>query len=188
MMTIDGPDMKAILKRLPDEKDAKKAAYRAINRARTAGRTMAAKEVVRDYLFKRSDVRAVQAKEKGATMSRLEAMMSWKGTQKQLMWFEKTSPRIVMRSGRTSAPVFSQIAKRGGKTRYTKSFTGTARNGTVQVYMRKGKKRLPIRRTLGPAVSQFVGAEKVKERIINRTNEMLEKRLEHEINYILSKK
>ena len=184
MMTIDGPDMKAILKRLPDEKDAKKAAYRAINRSLVSGRKAAGEEVAKDYKISGGKVNKL-GKFKRANSSNIEAEIKWKGPAIPLEEWG-TNPRNPPKR-RRKKPILGTVF-RGTKTVYRGAFIANYNSGKARAYVRTTKKRFPIRRVYGPSAAQLVGAKLVRERFTKRASEMLEKRLEHEINYIISKK
>lgn len=184
MMTIDGPDMKAILKRLPDEKDAKKAAYRAINRSLVAGRKAAGEEVAKDYKISGGKVNKI-GKFARANSSNIEATITWKGPAIPLEEWGTNPANPPKR--RRKKPLVGKVF-RGKKTTYKGVFVGRYNSGKARAYVRTTKNRFPIRRVYGPSAAQLVAAKYVKERFTKRASQMLEKRLEHEINYILSKK
>lgn len=184
MINIDGPDMKKLLKRLPDEKDAKKAAYRAINRSLVAGRKAAGEEVAKDYKISGGKVNKI-GKFKRANSSNIEAEIKWAGPGLELKQWG-TNPANPPKRRRTK-PILGTVF-RGTKTTYRGAFVNRNKAGKVRAYVRTSKNRFPIKPVYGPSPAQLVGARDVKERFIKRASEMLEKRLEHEINYILSKK
>lgn len=184
MMTIDGPDMKAILKRLPDENNARKAAFRAINRSLVAGRKAAGEEVSKDYKITGGKVNKLGTFKKANT-SNIEATITWKGPAIPLEEWGTNPSNPPKR--RRKKPLVGKVF-RGKKTTYKGVFVGKYNSGKARAYVRSTKKRFPIKRVYGPSAAQLVAAKYVKVRFIKRANQMLEKRLEHEINYILSKK
>lgn len=184
MMTIDGPDMKAILRRLPDEKDAKKAAYRAINRSLTAGRKAAGEEVARDYKISGGKVNKL-GKFGKANSSNISGSITWRGPARPLEEWG-TNPKNPPKR-RRKKPLLGTVF-RGSKTTFRGVFVGRSKGGKVRAYARTSKKRFPIKPIYGPSPASLVAAKLVQERFTKRATEMLEKRLEHEINYILSKK
>lgn len=184
MMTIDGPDMKKLLKRLPDEKDARKAAYRAINRSLVSGRKAAGEEVAKDYKISGGRVNKL-GKFARANPSNIEATITWKGPGLELKEWGTNPSNPPKR--RRKKPILGTVF-RGTKTTYRGAFINRNKGGKVRAYVRTSKKRFPIRPVYGPSPAQLVGAKLVRERFTKRASEMLEKRLEHEINYILSKK
>lgn len=54
-----------------------------------------------------------------------------------------------------------------------------------KIMQRVGKKRLPIEKKLGPSIPSIIGNPEVVEAIEERTDEMIVKRLDHEVNRIL---
>lgn len=182
MITIDAPNLREILKRLPVEKDARKAAFRAINRSLVAGRTAAGQEVAKDYKISGGKVSKI-AKFSKANSSRIEAKITWKGPAIPLEEWG-TNPSSPPKR-RRKKPLVGKVF-RSKNTTYKGVFVGKYNSGKSRAYIRSTKKRFPIKRVYGPSAAQLVAAKYVKERFMNRTNEMLEKRLEHEINYILN--
>ena len=183
MITLDGPNMREILRRLPDEKDARKAAYRAINRSLVAGRKAAGEEVAKDYKITGGKVNKL-GKFKKANSGNIEATITWSGPAIPLEEWG-TNPKNPPKR-RRKKPILGTVF-RGTKTTYRGAFIGRINGGQSRAYVRTTKKRFPIRRVYGPSAASLVRAKLVKERFINRANQMLERRLEHEINYILSR-
>lgn len=182
-MTISGPNMKDILRQLPDENDARKAASRAINRSLVSGRKAAGEEVARDYKISGGKVSKLGKLDK-SNPSNISAKITWKGPAIPLEEWG-TNPKSPPKR-RRKKPILGTVF-RGKKTTYRGAFIGRG-GGRSRAYVRTTKNRFPIRRVYGPSAASLVGARLVQQRFVVRANEMLEKRLEHEINYILSKK
>lgn len=170
-----------VMKKLPDENDARAAASRAINRAIQSGRTQATKEVRKDYIIKASKVNSI-AKVTKSTRANLEADVKWSGAMIPLHEF-KITPSKQNNAKKKRPQVKAQVSKKSGYAVYTGTYVGSS----GYVWKRKTNKRLPVRAILGPAVAHLLNAEPVKQRVIDRTQEILDKRLEHEINRMLTK-
>lgn len=169
-----------VLRRLPDEKKVKTASMRAINRAAQAGRTQATKEVRSEYIVKAKTVNSI-AKVKKSNTSNLEANIKWSGEMLPIHEFKVTPKR--QNNARKNRPQLRvQVSKKSGAATYKGAYVGTS----GYVWKRKTQKRLPVRGILGPAVAFLINAEPVKERITKRTQEILEKRIEHEVNRMLA--
>ena len=184
MITLDGPNMRDIMRRLPDEKDARKAASRAINRSLVAGRKAAGEEVARDYKISGGKVNKLGKFDK-ANSNNISAKITWKGPAIPLEEWG-TNPKNPPKR-RRKKPILGTVF-RGTKTTYRGAFIGRNRGGQSRAYVRSTKNRFPIKRVYGPSAASLVGARLVQERFTRRANEILEKRLEHEINYILSQR
>lgn len=170
-----------IIKKLPNESDARKAASRAINRSLQAGRTQATREVRADYNVKAKAVNSI-AHVRKSNSSNTTGEIKWSGEMLPLHEF-KTKPKKQNNSKSKRPPVTAQVSKKSGWATYKGAYVGTS----GFVWKRKTNKRLPVRGILGPAVAHLLNSKNVQERIINRTSEILEKRLDHEINRMLDK-
>ena len=170
-----------VMKKLPDENDARAASSRAINRAVQSGRTQATKEVRKDYIIKARKVNEI-AKVRKSTRANLEAEVKWSGAMIPLHEF-KISPKKQNNSKKNRPQLKAQVSKKSGFAVYAGTYVGTS----GYVWKRKTNKRLPVRAILGPAVAHLLNAEPVKQRIMDRTQEILDKRLEHEINRMINK-
>ena len=176
--------MRDILRRLPDEKDARKASSRAINRSLVAGRKAAGEEVAKDYKISGGKINKLGKLEK-SNVGNLKASIKWSGPAIPLEEWG-TNPKNPPKR-RRKKPILGTVF-RGTKTTYRGAFIGRNRGGQSRAYVRSTKNRFPIKRVYGPSAASLVGARLVQERFTRRANEMLEKRLEHEINYILSQR
>ena len=183
MITAGFPNMREILRRLPNERDAKKAASRAINRSLVAGRKAAGEEVAKDYKISGGKVNKLGKLEK-SNVGSLKASIKWSGPAIPLEEWG-TNPKNPPKR-RRKKPILGTVF-RGTKTTYRGAFIGRVYGGQSRAYVRTTKKRFPIRRVYGPSAASLVGARLVQERFTRRASEILERRLEHEINYILSR-
>lgn len=170
-----------VMKQLPDENDARAASSRAINRAIQSGRTQATKEVRKDYYIKAGKVNSI-AKVRRSTRANLEADVKWSGEMIPLHEF-RVKPKKQNNSKKNRPQVQAQVSKKSGYAVYAGTYVGTS----GYVWKRKTNRRLPVRAILGPAVAHLLNAEPVKQRIMDRTQEILDKRLEHEIKRMLEK-
>ena len=184
MITLDGLNMREIMRRLPDERDARKAAYRAINRSLVAGRKAAGEEVAKDYKISGGKVNKL-GKFKKANSGNIEATITWSGPAIPLEEWG-TNPKNPPKR-RRKKPILGTVF-RGTKTTYRGAFVARYNSGKARAYTRTTKNRFPIKRVYGPSAAVLVRARLVKERFTRRANEILERRLEHEINYILSQR
>lgn len=157
-------------------KQAKIILWRALNRAATAGRTRASVSIRQQYIIKAGDVKK-SIKIKTASVNRLNAQLRASGPVTPLMKFRVT-------------PSFPDIAlvkaavKKGGMKPIESAFV-TRANGGVNVFVREGTSRYPIKALYGPSIAQMLGNEDVLENVLDRTQEVLDERLEHELARLL---
>ncbi len=150
-----------------------KASMRALNRAILAARTMSTKAIGKEYTVKAKDAKADMILKK-AHISRLYATLVAKGSPLDLMLFKVRATK--------GGDVYAQVKRGGGKELPHSFFVTTGNPG---IYHRTTAERLPIQREYGPSVPQMIGSPAVIEAIDNHAQEVLESRLEHEIDAIL---
>lgn len=158
-------------------RQAKIVLWRALNRAATAGQTRASVTVRREYVIKAADVKK-RIKIRKATAANLSAQIRASGPVIPLMKFDVT-------------PTFPDImnvharVKKGGKKPIQSGFVTRAENGHVNVFTRAGRNRFPIKGRYGPSIAQMMGKDEVVDDIQTRAQDVLDKRLEHELDRLL---
>jgi hypothetical protein len=180
MIEIDDKELerlKTVLAGVP--KGAARAISSAANRAASAARTEATKQVRAQYIIKAQDVRSPISIEK-ASVSRLTATLRASGRVIPLSKF-----RISPRSPNQSRPLRAQVKKGSSGGIVQHAFVAKMPSGHAGVYMRKTRRRLPIKELFGPSVPHMIGSKEVMEKIEVRAAEVLEDRLEHEITRLL---
>ena len=157
------------------------AAARAINRAAYAARTQAGRSVRETYTVKHKDVISTIRLHKKATPADLNAEIRSRGSTLKLMKFKVTpsSPQP-----KRKRPIKVSVKKGSNKT-IKNGFVARMSNGHMNVFTRTTKKRFPIRGHYGPSVPQMLGNESVTRFVERKANEVLDNRLEHEINRLL---
>lgn len=153
----------------------KKASRRSVNLTAKRVSTESSRNISRDYTIKQRELKA-NIKRKLARGSNPNAYIDF---FKEFMPLDKF--RHNGRLGvRRKKGLLVQVRK-GRKTLYNGAFLGSTAGG-LKIFKREGKLRLPIKRLLGPAISQMVTKENLeqmelsaKERFLNAFNhEMLE--------------
>lgn len=150
----------------------------ALNRALTNVSTNISKEVRKEYVIKAGDVKETLKKQK-STKSTLSASVRSVGGPVPLDRF-RVSPRTVQ--PKRKKPIKIAVKKDGLKETlgaFIADISG------IKVFKRQTKRRLPIKRLFGPSVPQMVN-EEVSERINEEGRAMFLRRLDHEVNRILS--
>lgn len=177
MISIEIPDLKDVLDRLPTVDKTKTVLMRAINRSVPAAKTAASKEVRKEYVLKAAKINEATKITK-ATTSTLTAKIRWSGPMVNIANY-KITPR--QRPKRRTKRQMTVEIKRGQKSTYKGAFIGP----NARVFRRTTKKRLPIKPIYGPAISHLMGAKPVTEAATKRAQEILDKRIEHEIKRML---
>lgn len=165
-------------------KGAETASMRALNRAMTAGKTVASRSASRTYEVKMAEVRKTISTSK-ATKGNLTANVVSRGKRIPLSEF-KTKPR---------KPAFGQgkpfavsVRKDTGFKQIKGAFLNRdSSTGRLEVFRRVGQARYPIHTQYGPSVPTMLGGQTVREAVEDRANEVLADRLNHEIGRMLSR-
>lgn len=176
-------DLNEIARRLPTEKQAKAAMSRAMRRAITAGRVAAAREAAKNYAIRQGRI-TERARIKNPTANNPEAELKFSGTALNI-----TDYRVApSKPDPARRPVLRvQVGKGSGMKPYRGAFLIPVRSGSIKGFKREGNGRLPIRPVYGPSVPQLVGSDNVSDAVIERVNEVLITRLDHEVDRELSK-
>ncbi|MFY0521018.1 phage tail protein [Lysinibacillus sp. UGB7] len=155
-----------------------KVVSRAINRSAHAARAQANRSVREHYNIKQRDVSST-IKVRTASPDNLTASIRSSGEPLKLMTF-RVSP-----NGPKKVKQVTVGVKKGSRKRIKGAFVTGMNSGHVNVFTRVTKKRLPIRGHYGPSVPQMIGNESVVSVVENKAYDVLDKRLEHEINRLL---
>lgn len=165
---------------------------RAINRAAEKARTETKREAAARYFVSQGNVLKTITLSKAST-AKLSAEMKSKGSQIALSKFKVSPKRGVKRTskGGYSPSVYKVAVKKEGgmKTLHVdpKSFIATMKSGHVGVMRRDGSERMPITQLYGPAVPSMIKNEEVIGRIKEAAADMLERRIDAEVNNILQR-
>ena len=159
-----------------------KAVARAINRATQNARTNAVKKITNEYTIKRK--RVVDTMDiKKASPGKLSAFVLSKGSVIALSYFKTFPGKVPTR--RLKNPVFVQVKKSGGGT-IKGAFLAEMKSGHIGVFHRaNGNSSMPIQQNYGPSVPQMLESKSVSAFIKEKAQEVLETRLEHEIDVLL---
>ena len=163
---------------------APKAIVAAINRSADSAKTEAGRKVAENYNIIVRDVRStIHIKKATASSRQILAVVSSSGTRIPLIKF-KVRPGGITK--RTSPIIKVAVLKGGGAKALPHAFVTKGKNtGITNVMQRQTEERYPIHIKYGPAVPEMLGTNKVKNFVESRAMEVLDNRLEHEINRIL---
>ena len=189
------------LKKTPEE--IRPALASAVNKTMDSTVTQIKKEVAAEYTVKQKYLlSSKKKKEKGingaitkkrATVNNLSAAAIADGGQVALYKFQHT-PINPPPKQQYRQPVRAQVKKSGSKKLVThngnKAFVQTVHKNNM-LFAREGKKRFPIKKLFALSVPQMIASKNDSKgslkRIKARAEEMLEKKVEQEINYRIGK-
>lgn len=180
-ITVDAAAVRDVERKLgPLARKAPNAISNALNRAVTNINSNVKKEVRSKYHIKAGDV-SDTLDVRRANAADLSAHVISKGKVIGLDKF-KVSPKTVnpKRKGQLKIAV-----KKEGTKQILGAFVANLHG--IKVFERDGKKRSPISRLMGPSVPQMIGNEDIVAKIEREGQLTYDRRLEHEINYLLSK-
>ena len=184
---IDAKQLQKVAVELSEiPKVAPKAMAAALNRTISTVKTDMKREAVAAYEIKGADVTKTLRMRK-ASPSYLRAEVSSIGQPVALIHF-KVKPKNPP-TRRTNKQLQVKIKKSDGyKTikRKPSAFVQNI-NGRNNVFAREGKNRLPISRLYSLSIPQMISNDGVLQKITDKANETLEKRVQHEIEYRLNK-
>lgn len=155
------------------------ATARALNRTAASEATAMARAVSADMGLKVTAVKAAIVIEKAAP-NQFVARVVAKGKGVPLIEFGARGPEPSRGRGRgVTAKVGS------GRAVFSHAFIGTMASGHRGVFQRRTRQRLPIRELFGPSIARVFG--RLSPLGAARRAEVLEKNLQHEITFALSK-
>jgi hypothetical protein len=164
-----------LLKHIPDA--VPKVLSRAINRAAETARTEAARKVREKYYIGYGDVlKTINIRK--ASESSPQAIVTSRGHAVPLMAFRVTPNQPQKRK----APIVVRVKRGGGGPVRGGAFVGRMPSGHLGVFLRAGKRRLPINELFGPPIPEMLGSKDVAEWVEQKAQERLDERLDHEIN------
>jgi hypothetical protein len=160
-----------------------KALNRAINRAADAARAEAVRGATARYRVQASAIRKTMTIYRAAG-GQPAAAISSTGNRIPLFKFRVTPSSPATK--RLTRPHKAAVLKANAPKPILGAFVARMKNGKLGLFSRVGKKRFPIKEHFGLSIPEMLGQESVIRLIENRATEMLESRLEREIDFILS--
>lgn len=161
------PNVAARLQAYPDK--ATRALVRALNRGINSAQTFMAQKLAKDLGMKNKDVReklVLQEANKNRLSARLAASLN-------------RIPIMDFNARQTSRGVSYKLA--GSRGFIPSAFIATMGSGHTGVFVRAGRKRLPIDERFGPSIGHVFA--KYQAAGLARAQEMMAKNLEHELQF-----
>lgn len=183
-LKVDDRELKNTIRKLTAfPKEIPKATSAALNRTITFTNKQVKKEVTSRYSVKSGEV-AKTLRVKKANSSSLSATIVSKGNPLTLSHFPAN-----LKSGWTKgAKLKVKVKKSGYKVINTKptAFV-TPLSGNLLIVKRKTKKRYPIEVLRTLSIPQMISNEEVNSKVVEESQKVLKKRIEHEVEYRLGK-
>lgn len=165
--------------------EGNKALARALNRAVDAGVTQAARSVSSEYYVANQKVKKT-IKTKKANASNLTAGFVSAGNAIPLINF-KTNPKKVP-AKKPKTLLQAGVLKSGGMGSIKNAFVNKTKSGKLHVLQRTTDNAYPIQVLYGLSIPQMVGSRKIGQEIEGRAVEVLDIRVQHEIDRALGAK
>ena len=156
----------------------------ALNRTLAHTATQTKREVTNMYCIKQKDVVSTLKKKK-ASKSNLNAYVQSRGRTIALSKFPHTPKKYKKKAKEVKVKIKKNEGYKAINTS-PKAFVQTM-NGVTHIWKRKGKERAPVQLLRTLSVPQMVGNEEVIEKIQESSQDMLRKRIEHEVSRRLNK-
>lgn len=158
-----------------------KALVNSINRGLTTVRSQSGKLIRNSYRIKQSDITSNSNMNfKKASFSNLEGSINFAGAVIPLTKFKVTPTNPSKRQ------VTVAVLRETGGERIKHAFVAKMKSGHVGVLERVTKKRLPLEELYGPSSVHMMSNLRVLEQVEEKAQDIVNKRIEHEISRILN--
>ena len=182
MIRVDTSGLKQAEKRIKQLKNKTRiSAYRALSRVFQNAKTNATREIRQRYAIKAADVNSTFSI-KRASRDDLRAVIRSKSRGVGLDKY-RYSPKLT--KGKRPR-VLKAAVKKGSALKPIKGAFVADKNG-VKIFIREGKKRLPIRRLYGPPAPEMFNNVEIRNMVEEKAHELYKQRLRHELDRELSK-
>lgn len=162
-------------------KGAERAAANALNRGLSRVKTGAIRRVKQVYAVQSAALSAAtNTKISKASGGNLCGYISFSGAKIPLYKFN-VSPK----APGTGQLVTAGVMKGGGAV-FESAFIAQMQSGHTGIFEREGRPRFPVEEKMGLAAAQMVGNEKIMEPLEQEAQQLVNERLEHEIERLLS--
>ena len=193
---VDDNELKRIYKALKGHKEeAKKAVVSALNRTVQSANTELQKNITANYNIKKKDLNGGNAykgessnniiKVKKASTANLSASINVRGSSLTLYRFVRGNKQPRNKKGKGYVSV--QVKKGATKKMSRVNFIQYGKGGALQIFQRHSRSRDISRALKTLSVAQMASNKDVMKNTQEKANEMLRKRVDHEIEHRLSK-
>lgn len=185
-LKVDTKEMKNTARKLEQfPKEIPKAINAALNRTATTVNKAIKKEVTSKYEIKSGEVAGTLNIKKSSATS-LSIMVVSKGKILGLDHFPSNINSVF--KGSKNKNIWVKVKKKSKKIINTSpgAFVNTL-GSTMHILKRKGPSKYPLEKLNTLSIPQMISNVEVSEKIQEKANETLQKRIEHEVNYRLEK-
>lgn len=162
-------------------KGAERAIANSMNRGLSRVKTTAMAKVKSVYTVQSSALSAAtNTKIQKASTGNLAGFVSFSGCKIPLYKF-----KVTPKQPGTGKTVRASV-KKGGGTAFTDAFIAGMSSGHLGVFERLGNPRLPISEFMALSAAQMVGNDNVISEVEQQAQQLVEERLEHEIERLLN--
>lgn len=171
------------------KKGASTAIANAINRSAEAARTELVRSVRATYHARYGTMlAAIRIRRAHPDMKIIKATLKVYDTRRPLIQF-KVTPSEPHPGGRRPIVLKVAVRKDTGMKPYPGAFVAKGKKtGLPWVLKRTSNTRYPLHIKYGPSTSELAGTVKIREAVERRAQEMLDKRLDHEIERLIGGK
>jgi hypothetical protein len=163
-------------------KGAEKVFSLSLNRGLTRVKTQALKQVKTVYTVNSTALNAAtRINISRASTGNLAGYVSFSGVKIPLHKFKVTPTKPG-----TGKQVRAAVKKGGSGTPFEDAFIAEMNSGHTGVFERVGRKRFPIEEKMGLSAAQMVGNEEIIDGLEEEAQEIVNERVLHEMNRILS--
>lgn len=164
------------------QRGPEKVFFNAINRALDTVRTTAGRQIREVYAIKQKDLRAEgNIKLKKASQNDLAGEIVFAGCKIPLYRFNVTPKQPAQ-----GVLVKAAVLKSSAQTEFEHAFIAQIQGERVGMFERATAKHLPIDEFTGPSAAHMAGNSVVLEQVEQAAQETIDKRIDHEIDRILS--
>jgi hypothetical protein len=175
-VSVDLSEVRRYLTRL-ERRGVPKAAARSLNRTASSTRTAARRIVAQEMGIAQKHIKRGFSVHK-ASQKRLSAAVVGKGQPVELYKFKGT------RETKTRGVVSNAY---GERKRYPGAFIATMPNGKTGVFVRKTRKRLPIRKVWGPSVPATMAEDAAQQAMQEKAQETWEKEFPRQLRFYIER-
>lgn len=195
---IDDKQLKQTVKKLSAfPKEIPKATVSALNRTITFTNKTIKKEVVSKYSIKSGEVQQTLTMKK-ANYSNLTTYIICEGRRYTLAHFERNLKGAIKKGGAINVQIKKGSTKAVNTSpgAFVASMSGPKKKGklkrktttgTFLIAQRVGAARYPIKVLRTLSVPQMISSNDISEKVLKESQNVLQKRIEHEVEYRLSK-
>lgn len=156
---------------------------RAMNRSAKAARTKMSRETTKNYNLKYGEVLNTIKIHPRAYIGDLHTRVTSKGPSLSLLKFTVSHPKF---GGKGKAPLYVKVKKNSPSKKVKGAFVArSTKTGQPYVFTRDGRSQYPIHPNQTVPIPWMIASKEVIKEVENYALEIFEKRIDHELKYVL---